>query len=323
MPAQHLPVLINEAVDALQLKPGHNVIDCTAGGGGHSKSILQQTAPDGKLLAIDLDTVALEQSKKKLRQYHNRVTFVNDNFANLKQIHNEQFSVSKVNGILLDLGISSLELEDLDRGFSFQHDGPLDMRFNKQQSLTAAEIVNTWPFDKLKKAIQEYGQEPLAVEITKALLSKRRNGPITKTKKLVEVILLAYRNKLGSHKEVPWIGGAHPATRTFQALRIAVNGELDNLQKALPQAIDLLEKGGRIAVISFHSLEDRIVKHFFKREAVDCICATEVPVCQCNHTASLNIITKKPIIPSSEEIQTNPRSRSSKLRVAEKQYNKK
>jgi len=319
MPARHLPVLINEAVDALQLKPGHNVIDCTAGGGGHSKSILQQTAPDGKLLAIDLDTVALEQSKKKLRQYHNRVTFVNDNFANLKQIHNEQFSVSKVNGILLDLGISSLELEDLGGGFSFQHDGPLDMRFNKQQSLTAAEIVNTWPFDKLKKAILEYGQEPLATEITKALTSARRIGEITKTKKLVEVILLAFRNKLGSHKEVPWIGGIHPATRTFQALRIAVNGELDNLQKVLPQAIDLLANGGRIAVISFHSLEDRIVKRFFKQEAKNCICPPEVPVCQCDHTASLKIITKKPIIPSDKEIKINPRSRSSKLRVAEKQ----
>jgi len=319
MPARHIPVLIKEAVDSLQLKSGYNVIDCTAGGGGHSESILQQTAPDGKLLAIDLDTVALEESKKKLQQYHNRITFVNDNFSNLKQIYNEQSSVSKVNGILFDLGISSLELEDLDRGFSFQHDGPLDMRFNKQQSLTAAEIVNTWPFDKLKRAIQEYGQEPLAVEITKALLSKRRNGLITKTKMLVEVILLAYRNKLGSHKEVPWIGGTHPATRTFQALRIAVNGELGNLEKALPQAIDLLEKGGRIAVISFHSLEDRIVKRFFKQESKNCICPPDVPVCQCNHTASLNIITKKPIIPSSEEIQTNPRSRSSKLRVAEKQ----
>ena len=323
MPALHIPVLLKEAVDALQLKPGHNVIDCTTGGGGHAESILQQTAPDGKLLAIDLDTVALEESKKKLQQYHNRITFVNDNFANLKQIYNEQFSVPKINGILLDLGISSLELEDLDRGFSFQHDGPLDMRFNKQQSLTAADIVNTWPFDKLKKAIQEYGQEPLAVEITKALLSKRRKGPITKTKILVEAILLAYRNKLGSHKEVPWIGGAHPATRTFQALRIAVNEELDNLNKVLPQAIDLLETGGRIAIISFHSLEDRIVKRFFRQEAKDCICTPDVPVCQCNHTASLNIITKKPIVPSSEEIQTNPRSRSSKLRVAEKKYNKK
>lgn len=318
MPTEHIPVLLEEVIHYLKPQPGQNYIDGTLGGGGHSQALLAKTKPDGRLLAIDLDEVALEKAGAHLQGDKQRITFVHDNFSNIKQIYNEQFQLHEINGILLDLGVSSLELEDRERGFSFQVDGPLDMRFDKRQSLTAADIVNTWPFDKLKKVIQEYGQEKLAHEITTQIISARQAEPITKIKRLVEAILLAFRNKLGSQKEVPWIGGLHPATRTFQALRLAVNDELENLRKALPQCLDILATGGRLAIISFHSLEDKIVKDFFKTESRDCVCPPETPICQCGHTARVKIITKKVIIPTASEIEGNPRARSAKLRVAEK-----
>jgi len=318
MPLCHIPVLLNEVIEYLRPQVNDNFIDCTIGGGGHAQTLLEKTGPQGKLLAIDLDEKAINSAGSNLQEYKGRITFIQDNFSKIKQIYNEQFSLHKINGILLDLGISSFELEDKSRGFSFQIDGRLDMRFDKRQSLTAAEIVNTWPFDKLKKVIQEYGQERLALEITKAICNLRQRQKITKTKTLTGAILLAFRKKLGSKKEVPWIGGMHPATRTYQALRIAVNDELNNLEKALPQCLEILEKGGRLAVISFHSLEDKIVKSFFKQESKDCLCPPEAPVCQCGHKAVLKILTKKPVTPSERERDINPRSRSAKLRVAEK-----
>jgi len=318
MPGTHIPVLLTEVINNLQPKPGQHYIDCTIGGGGHAQAILDKTKPNGKLLAFDLDETAFQVTKERLLKFQDRITFVHENFSKLKQIYNEQFSLYKISGILLDLGFSSFELEDKNRGFSFQIDAPLDMRFDSRQSLTAAEIVNTWPFDKLKKVIQEYGQESLAHEVTNKIIQARLNKQITKTKILVEAILLAFRDKLNSKKEVPWIGGIHPATKTFQALRIAVNDELGSLKKVLPQAVDILEPSGRLAVITFHSLEDRIVKRYFKRESKDCLCPPEVPVCQCGHKASLRLITKKPIKPSEGEIKTNPRSRSALLRVIEK-----
>ena len=320
MSPQHEPVLLKEVIEYLNPRPGQNFIDCTIGGGGHTKAILDKTAPDGKLLAIDLDKQALITTKKNLASYEDRVTYIQDNFVKLKQIYNEQFSLHKINGILFDLGFSSFELEDKNRGFSFQIDGPLDMRFDKRQLLTAAEIVNTWPAEKLKKVIQEYGQESylMAHEITNKIIKARQKNKISKTKELVGAILLAFRNKLRSKKEIPWIGGIHPATKTFQALRIAVNDELNNLREVLPQALDILEREGRLAVISFHSLEDRIVKEFLKREARDCICPPEQPICQCEHKAVLKILTKKPVTPQESEIKMNRRSRSAKLRVAEK-----
>lgn len=318
MPPQHVPVLLNEVIEYLRPQTNDNFIDCTIGGGGHAQALLEKTGPQGKLLAIDLDEKAIILARSNLQEYKGRIIFVQDNFSKIKQIYSEQFSLHKINGILLDLGVSSFELEDQDRGFSFQIDGPLDMRFDKRQSLTAAEIVNTWPFDKLKKVFQEYGQERLAPEITKAICNLRQRQKITKTKQLVEAILLAFRNKLKSRKEVPWIGGIHPATRTYQALRIAVNDELNNLEKALPQCLEILEKGGRLAVISFHSLEDKIVKSFFKQESKDCLCPPEAPVCRCGHKAVLKILTKKPVTPSEKERDINPRSRSAKLRVAER-----
>ncbi len=313
---RHLPVLLKETIDLLAPQPGQHFIDATLGGGGHAEEILKRTSPNGKLLAVDLDELALKAAKNNLLAFKDRVIFVRENFSKIKQIYNEQFSTYKVSGILLDLGLSSFELEDEHRGFSFQIDAPLDMRFDTRQSLTAAEIVNTWPFDKLKKVIQEYGQEALATNITKQIISIRQQKPITKTKKLVEAILLAFRNTLGSKKEVPWVGGLHPATKTFQALRLAVNDELGNLKKSLPQCLEILEPGGRLAVISFHSLEDKLVKNFFKTESHDCLCPPDLPVCRCGHRARLKILTKKPIVPREEEIAKNPRSRSAKLRVA-------
>ena len=316
MPGQHLPVLLKEVIDNLQPQTGQNFIDCTLGGGGHAQAILDQTAPDGRLLAIELDSQTLLKTKQALKKYQDRITFIHGNFSELKQIHHEWFSLYKINGILLDLGFSSLELEDSHRGFSFLADEPLDMRYDTRQSLTAMEIVNTWPFEKLNKVIQEYGQERLAHEITKQIVNTRLNQKITKTKTLVGLILLAFRNKLGSKKEIPWIGGLHPATKTFQALRLAVNDEISNLEKVLPQAVGILQPKGRLAVISFHSLEDKLVKEFINREARDCFCPPEIPICQCGHRASLKKITKKPVTPSEAEIKKNHRSRSAKLRVA-------
>ncbi|MBU0597716.1 16S rRNA (cytosine(1402)-N(4))-methyltransferase RsmH [Patescibacteria group bacterium] len=318
MPTTHIPVLLDEAITHLNPKAGEHYIDCTLGGGGHAEEILNKTSPQGKLLAIDLDEEAIKICRQKLDQQ--RVIFIQENFSKIKQIYNEHFSLFKVNGILLDLGISSIELESEDRGFSFQIDGPLDMRFDKRQQLTAAEIVNKWTFNKLKRVIQEYGQESgrVASEVTKNIINARHRSPITKTKILVGAVLLAFRNILKTNKEIPWIGGSHPATRTFQALRIAVNDELNNLKKVLPQAMEILEPGGRLAVIAFHSLEDKIVKDYFRSEAKDCVCPPEIPVCRCGHKRQLKIITKKPVTPGEREIVANSRARSAKLRVAEK-----
>ncbi|MFA5135418.1 MAG: 16S rRNA (cytosine(1402)-N(4))-methyltransferase RsmH [Patescibacteria group bacterium] len=318
MPGKHIPVLLDEVLQHLQPKAGAHYIDCTVGGGGHAKRILEATAPGGRLLAIDLDSEALKISRERLRRFGNRATFVQGSFANLKQIYDEQFSLHKVYGILLDLGISSIELEGEDRGFSFRVNAALDMRFDSRQELTAATVVNTWPFEKIEKVIREYGQEPLAHEITKNILNARQTHPIIKTKTLVEAILPAFRNKLKTKKEVPWIGGTHPATRTFQALRIAVNGELDSLERVLPQAVDLLVPGGMLCVLTFHSLEDRIVKRFFRELSRDCICPPELPVCRCGHRARVRLVTRRGVAPTREEMERNPRSRSAHLRTVQK-----
>lgn len=319
MPARHVPVLLDEVVEYLQPKTNKHFIDGTIGGGGHAKRVLEATTPDGRLLAIDRDSVALEESQKTLKAFGDRVTYIQDTFAHIKNIYNEQFSRNPIHGILLDLGLSSIELEDKDRGFSFQLDSPLDMRFDIRQSLTAAEIINEWPEESLAKIFREYGNEVLAPEIIRALLALRRSKQkIKTTKQLVSVILSVYRKKLHSKKEIPWIGGKHPATKVFQALRIAVNDELQQIRVFLPDALSLLQSGGRLAIISFHSLEDKIVKDFFKEAATDCICPPELPLCVCDHTATVKKITKKPTVPTRDEIIKNPRARSAKLRVVEK-----
>lgn len=327
----HIPVLLTEVIEQLRPQPGQNFIDGTVGGGGHAQAILEATAPDGHLLALDRDAEALEISGQALSPYANRVTFVRETFANIKTTYAQHFSNYPIHGILLDLGLSSIELDHPTRGFSFGIDSPLDMRFDTRSSESASDVINTWPAERLKKVFREYGNEPLTPEIIRALLALRqRKQKIKTTKQLVDVILSVYREKLHTDKEVPWIGGIHPATKVFQALRIAVNDEYGALEAVLPQAIDLLTPGGparhdkqgvaggRLAVISFHSGEDRMVKHYFKQESQDCICPPELPVCQCDHQASIRLITKKPVVPTTEEITRNPRSRSAKLRVVEK-----
>ncbi|MFH1030623.1 MAG: 16S rRNA (cytosine(1402)-N(4))-methyltransferase RsmH [bacterium] len=320
----HIPVMLNEVIELLNPQPGQNFVDCTLGGGGHALEILKRVAPNGKVLGIDLDEKAIEEVKSKMKtspdpSLSRRGSLVNDNFANLGKILEEQ-KFGPVHGILLDLGISSAEYES-GRGFSFQKDEPLDMRFGVTSPLpppqrrwkTAEDIVNNWPRENLIKIFKEYGEERLAVKIADKIVKARADVKIETTKQLADLVFSEYK-KAYKNKTFK----IHPATKVFQALRIAVNDELENLEKVLPQAIGALEKGGRLAVISFHSLEDRIVKQFFAKQSKGCICPPEFPICQCGHKPLLKIITKKPITALEDEIERNPRSRSAKLRVAEK-----
>jgi len=304
MPSEpiHIPVLYQEALAGLQPRPGGRYIDCTVGGGGHARGILELSSPDGQLLGIDIDPLAIEIAAERLRDYTSRFTLVNANFANLMEIV-ERHDFHPVDGILFDLGVSSLQLEQGERGFSFQREGPLDMRFDLEGEQTAADLVNCLPEEELAEILLRYGEERQARRIARAIVSHR---PLTTTRELAEVV----------RRAVPRRGKIHPATKTFQALRIAVNDELENLAKALPQAVEILAPGGRLVVISFHSLEDRIVKRFFRDEARGCICPPGIPVCICGHKPTLEIVTKRPIRPSAEEVKANPRSRSARLRVA-------
>ncbi len=301
----HKPVLLSEAVEALQAQPGKRYVDCTLGSGGHASAILEKILPDGQLLGIDADPEAIDIAKPRLADYIGSTIIINDNFANIETICREN-NFLPVHGILFDLGLSSTQLEISERGFSFQHDGPLDMRFSPAQELTAADIVNNLPEDKLSQIIKTYGEERYSKRIARCIVKSR---PISSTLQLASVVEKA----IGSRH-----GKIHPATRTFMALRIAVNRELENLATALKQTVNCLDYRGRLVVISYHSLEDRIVKQFMIRESKGCLCPPETPVCQCGHMPSLKIISKKAITPSLTEIKLNPRSRSAKLRVAER-----
>ncbi len=306
----HQPVLLNELLEYLDLKPNDNVIDCTVGGGGHALAILEKTAPKGHLLGLDRDPKAIEASAQRLLKFQNRITLIKNTYKNLNNIINEQQPFIQFNHLLLDLGLSSAQLAEEDsRGFSFRSEKTLDMRFGPDTDLTAAEILNKWPKDDLIKIFKEYGEERFAKKIVEKIILFRTEKLLTATSDLVKIIEEAYRGRRGK---------THPATKVFQALRIAVNDELGVLKKTLPQMLKILPQGGRLAVISYHSLEDRIVKQFFKEEAKDCLCPKEIPVCRCNHPAQIKILTKKPVVPSAYEVEQNPRSRSAKLRVAEK-----
>jgi 16S rRNA (cytosine1402-N4)-methyltransferase len=301
----HTPVLLEEAIRALSVQPGGRYIDCTLGGGGHAAAILEHSSPGGQLLGIDADPEAIKIAKERLEAYRDSVLIVNDNFVNLQAIcfkHDFQ----PVNGILFDLGLSSLQLDRNGRGFSFQHESPLDMRLNPAQQTTAADIINNWSEGELERIIREYGEEHFSRQIARNIIKAR---PVMTTFQLARLIEQAVGGKRGR---------IHPATRTFQALRIAVNHELENLEEALKQALNMLGFEGRLVVISYHSLEDRIVKQFMQRESRDCICPPGTPTCVCGHTASVRLIQKKAITPSPAELQRNPRSRSAKLRVAER-----
>ena len=300
----HIPVLAEETIKALAVQPGGRYIDCTLGGGGHAANILEHSSPGGQILGIDADPKAVETAMQNLARYDS-ITLVNANFVNLEAIC-YKYDFVPVHGILFDLGLSSLQLAESERGFSFQQKAPLDMRFNPDQEQTAADIVNSYSEAELARLIKLYGEEIYSRAIARRIVQERPLNTTTELARIVERAVGGRRGKI------------HPATKTFQALRIAVNHELENLESALKQAVNLLGYEGKLVVISYHSLEDRIVKHFMQQEAKDCICPPTTPTCVCGHTARLKLINKRVITPSEEELKDNPRSRSAKLRAAER-----
>ena len=323
----HIPVLLEEVLKYLQPRTGGQYVDGTLGGGGHTEAILERSAPNGRVLGIDTDAQALERVGKRLSSMveQRRLALVRGNFAELARIvQDEADFVSSVDGILLDLGFSSYQMDDPQRGFSFSADGPLDMRLDQSQELSAAELVNNASEEELANIFWRYGEERRSRQIARRIIRERARGPITSTAQLAKLAAAGVPFKPGT---------IHPATRVFQALRIAVNGELEKLEAVLPQMLDILSAasakryteasevgagaGGRMVVISFHSLEDRLVKVFMRREASDCICPPGTPVCICGHKARLRILTHKPVTASEREVQANPRARSAKLRAAE------
>jgi 16S rRNA (cytosine1402-N4)-methyltransferase len=319
MQTQHVPVMLEEVLKFLRPAPGRRYIDGTLGGGGHTEAILERSAPDGKVLGIDTDVQALARVRERLAESvsNGRLVLAHGNFAELARIVNEAGFVS-VQGILLDLGFSSHQMDNPERGFSFGTDGPLDMRLDQSQEMSAADLVNSASERELADIIWRYGEETRSRQIAKRIVRERAKGAITHTAQLARLAAAG----------VPFKPGAiHPATKTFQALRIAVNHELERLEAVLPQMLDVLstsggdetdgKQAGRMVIISFHSLEDRIVKEFMRREARDCICPPHVPVCVCGHKARLRLLTTKPVIPAAEEVIANPRARSAKLRAAE------
>ncbi len=318
--SRHIPVLLKEVAEGLNLKPGVRVVDCTLGDGGHAEAMLTKIGSAGKLLGIDADPESLLRAKQNLYNFGQQAVFIRDNFVNLSKILKEN-NFTPVDAILMDLGWSSPQFEERGRGFSFQKDEVLDMRYSPttpvaslrphayrqagllgQEGMTAADIINNESVEELAKIFKNYGEEKFSKEIAAAIGEARKNQPIEKTGQLVEIILQVYRAKLRANKEIPWVGGKHPATQVFQALRVAVNDELGVLKSVLPQAVEALVQGGRLAVICFHSLEDRIVKQYLQKE----------------NNKILKIINKKPIAASEEELKHNPRARSAKLRIAEK-----
>jgi 16S rRNA (cytosine1402-N4)-methyltransferase len=305
----HITVLLHETVAGLNIKANGIYVDCTLGGAGHSRAILDQLK-GGVLIGIDQDDKALKAAAERLTSDENHIVLVKSNFSRLAEILRD-LGYSKVDGILFDLGVSSPQLDEAERGFSYQHDAPLDMRMDRSQPLTAHEIVNTWEEEELTRIIHEYGEEKFARKIARKIVERREKEPIETTLQLVEVI----------KEGIPAAArrsGPHPAKRTFQAIRIAVNQELEVFERTIHTAIDLLVPGGRVAVITFHSLEDRICKEAFTKRAQGCICPPDFPICTCGVRPDIRIINRKPITASETELELNRRSRSAKLRIAEK-----
>ncbi|HHN94253.1 MAG TPA: 16S rRNA (cytosine(1402)-N(4))-methyltransferase RsmH, partial [Anaerolineae bacterium] len=299
MRSVHIPVFLQVVLDGLRVRPGGRYVDGTVGGGGHAAHILELSAPDGRLLGLDRDAEAVAVARSRLAGYADRVTLLHASFDRLAEVARAQGFVP-VDGVLFDLGLSSLQLADPARGFSFSADGPLDMRFDPDSGgETAADLVNRLPGAELAALLRRYGEEPQARRIAEAIVAAR---PLHTTGELAAVVEQAVGGRRGRR--------IHPATRTFQALRIAVNDELATIERALPQAVEILAPGGRLVVIAFHSLEDRLVKRFMRRESRDCICPPETPVCVCGHRATLRAVTRKPLRPSAEEVAANPRARS-------------
>lgn len=302
----HLPVLLDETISNLAVNPTGTYVDCTVGGGGHLQKLLQMLKPEASVLALDKDLDTLGKTRNKFNN-EPRVDFIHEDFRYLARVLAE-LNVNKVDGILLDLGVSSYQLDSQDRGFSFHDDARLDMRMNRANKLSAWDVVNTYSETELVQILYKYGEEKYAPFIASKIVKMRQDRPIDTTLELVELIKAAVPPSYRRAK--------HPARKTFQALRIEVNDELGAVEEVLPQTVNLLNEGGRLCVITFHSLEDRIVKRFMQREARTCVCPPGLPVCTCNHQARLEILTRKPIQPSVTECQHNPRARSAKLRVA-------
>lgn len=303
----HIPVLYYETLDNLVINPDGIYIDCTLGGGSHSEGILERLSDKGLLISIDQDTNAIEYSKKRLEKFGLKWKVFKGNFENIDTIA-YMAGVDKVDGILMDIGVSSKQLDDPDRGFSYRYDVKLDMRMNTDQKISAYDVVNTYSEEQISKIIFEYGEERHARKIAKLIVEERKSSPIEKTSDLIALIKRAY----------PERASKHPAKKTFQAIRIEVNRELEVLENAISKAVELLKVGGRLAIITFHSLEDRIVKNKFKDLATACKCPKDIPICVCGGVKKFEVITKKPIIPIDDELKNNNRAHSSKLRILER-----
>jgi len=306
----HISVLLDETIEALQIKPNGIYVDGTLGGAGHSSEIVKRLDKNGRLIGIDQDADAISAASKRLEEYKDKVTIVRNNYSQIRQILKE-LNIDKVDGILLDLGVSSFQLDTASRGFSYNEDAPLDMRMDNRMTYTARDIVNDYSESDLFRIIRDYGEDSFAKNIAKHIVRVREEKPIETTFELVEVIKAAIPMKVRKK-------AGHPAKKTFQAIRIELNKELDVLKNTLDDMIDCLNEGGRLCVITFHSLEDRIVKTNFRKNQDPCVCPKEFPVCTCGRKSKGKVITRKPIIPTEEEIEFNKRAKSSKLRVFEK-----
>ena len=311
MEFEHIPVLLNETIDSLAIKPDGIYVDGTLGGAGHSYHICEHLGENGRLIGIDQDEEAIAAATRRLEPFADKVTIVRSNYVNMKNVLAE-LGINRVDGILLDIGVSSHQLDDADRGFTYKDDdAPLDMRMDDRQSLTAKDIVNGYSEMDLYRIIRDYGEDKFAKNIAKHIVQERAKKPIETTGELTEIIRASIPMKVQ-------MTGGHPAKRTFQAIRIELNKELEVLQDNLDDMIDLLNPGGRICIITFHSLEDRIVKTNFKRNENPCTCPSDFPVCVCGKKSKGKVVTRKPILPSEEELEVNSRSKSAKLRVFER-----
>lgn len=310
MDFKHVSVLLDETIAGLNIKPDGIYVDGTLGGGGHAYEVLKRLSPKGRLIGIDQDGEALKAAGERLKEFEGQVTLVRSNYCEIEKVLKD-LNVEKVDGILLDIGVSSYQLDNLERGFSYKSDAPLDMRMDTRQMLTAADVVNTYSENELFKIIKEYGEDKFAKNIAKHIVLARADKPFETTKELSEVIKRAIPMKVQAK-------GGHPAKKTFQAIRIEVNRELTVLKESIDKMIELLNPEGRICIITFHSLEDRIVKTKFRENENPCTCPPDFPVCVCGKQSKGKVITRKPIIPSDNEIEVNKRAKSSKLRIFER-----
>ena len=306
----HKSIMLEEVIESLAIKPNGIYVDGTLGGAGHSSEIVKRLGEDGRLIGIDQDGEAIEAATKRLKPYKDKVTIVRSNYAQMKEVLRD-LGIHKVDGILLDLGVSSYQLDNAERGFTYREDVPLDMRMDQRQKMTARDIVNDYSESELYRVIRDYGEDRFAKNIAKHIVAERTKGPIETTGQLNEIISHAIPMKIQKTS-------GHPSKRTFQALRIELNHELDVLRDTLDDMIDLLNPGGRLCIITFHSLEDRIVKSSFRKNENPCICPSHFPVCVCGNVSKGKVITRKPILPSEEELTVNSRSKSAKLRIFER-----